>query len=132
MDIYMKITLKEVPYNWEDEDALNYCDVGADRNFEIVANDIYTVGHIYISEDTETANGVDTPVYVDWLEILGIFQNRHLLRPILNAVYEMFGEFHFECGDEKLIPKYKHIGAIHLGLDDITENEIFKFSKEAS
>ncbi len=127
MGINMKITLKEVPYNWDNEDAINYCGCGAERQFEITANDTYTVGHIYISEDTETANGIACPVYVNWLEILSTYRMHHLLRPIMNAVHDMFGEFHFEAS-EKNAKKYRHIGAVSLGMDDLTENEVFVYN----
>lgn len=90
----MKVSLREVRYDWEDEDALNHCDVGADVNFELVADDTYTFGHIYISKDTETADGTPCPVYINWVEFLSIFQYKHLLRSTLNAVYDMFGEFY--------------------------------------
>lgn len=123
----MKIDLKEVPYNWEDEDAINHCDVGADRMFEIKAEDTYTIGHVYISEDTETANGIECPIYINWLEFLSVYQGHHLLRTVLNALHDMFGELCFEAS-EKNAKKYRHIGAVSLGIDELTENEIFIYN----
>ncbi len=123
----MKIELKEVPYNWEDEDALNHCDVGADRMFEIKANDNYMIGHVYISEDTETANGIECPVYINWLEFLSTYRSHHLLRPVLNALHDKFGELCFEAS-EKNAKKYRHIGAVSLGIDELTENEVFVYN----
>ena len=125
-----KITFKEVPYNWEDEDALNHCDVGGDRNFEIVVNDTYTVGHLYISKDTETPSGMECPVYINWIELLDIFRNKGLLRPILNAAFDIFGEFYLEASEESNI-KYRKIGCISCGIDHLTDLEIFKYQKAA-
>ena len=123
----MKIVLKEVPYKWDEEEAINHCDVGADRQFEIIAEDTYNIGHVYVSEDTETANGIECPVYVNWLEILSTYRMHHLLRPIMNAIHDMFGEFHFEAS-EKNAKKYHHIGAVSLGIDELTENEVFVYN----
>ena len=125
-----KITLKEVPYEIGDDTALNYCSVGADRNFEIVADDTYVIGHVYLSEDTETSTGIPCDTYVDWAEILTAFRNRHLLRPMLKAIYDMFGEFYFESAEESNA-KFKHISeCISCGISDITELEIFRYVEE--
>ena len=126
----MKVILREVRYDWEDEEALNHCDVGADMNFELVADDTYTFGHIYISKDTETADGTPCPVYINWVEFLSIFQYKHLLRNTLNAVYDMFGEFYLEANEENA-EKYRHLGAVSQGFDEITELEKFKYKKAA-
>lgn len=126
----MKITLKEIPYKHGDENALNYCDVGGDRNFEIVADGTYTVGHCYISEDTETNNGIPCKAYLDWIEFFSIFRNRHLLRPTLDAICDMFGDIYFESS-EKALTKYRHIGCESQGISECTELEIFKYSKAA-
>ena len=122
------ITLKEIPYVCGDYDALNYCDVGADRNFEIIADDIYTIGHVYISEKTETANGISGSTYINWIEFLSIFNNKKLLRPTLEALSEMFGELYLEASD-KLVAKYESTGCKKIGLDDLTGLTVFKYER---
>ncbi len=42
------ITLKEVPFDWDDEESINYNGVGGDYNFEIIANKTYTIGILRI------------------------------------------------------------------------------------
>ncbi len=121
------ISLKEIPYNWEDEDSINWVGMGTERCFEIILNETYTIGLLFISEDTETASGLPCKTYVTWLEFVSIYRKKHLLKPTMNAIYNMFGEFHFESSEDHQ-KKYHHIGATSLGIDDLTENEIFKYS----
>ena len=122
----MNVELKEMPYNFSDCNAINYCDCGGYRNFEIIVDD-YTVGHLYIDQQTATANGLQCETYLSWIEFLTIFRSKHLLRPVFNALYDMFGEFVFEC-DERLRSKYLAAGAKCLGEDEFTENYIFSYS----
>lgn len=122
------ITLKEVPYDWKNEEAVNYCDVGAEKNFEIIINRFYTIGHLYIDFNYTTANGLECPVWLTWIEFLTIFRNKHLLKPVLDVIYDKFGEFYFESA-MMINAKYHRVGAISCGMDEITELEIFKYSK---
>lgn len=122
------ITLKEVPFDWDDEEAINYNGVGGDYNFEIIANKTYTIGNLYISKEKITANGINCPVYVEWIEFLSVFRHKRLFGPVLDAIYDRFGEFYLESS-EKANPIYHKIGCESLGYDDITELEIFKYRK---
>jgi hypothetical protein len=121
----MNVMLKEVPYSPEDRNALNWIDVGADRCFGIIIENTYTIGYLYISDDITISD--ETRAYVNWLEFLSVFRMKHLLKPVMDAIYDMFGEFCFESSEDHVM-KYQKIGAISLGTDDITENTIFKYS----
>lgn len=123
------ITLKEMPYNWEEEEAICHCDVGGSRLFEIIV-DGYTIGHVYIEQNELMPTGQLVPCYINWIEFLSIFHSRHLLRPVIHELYRMFGELWLEASD-KNAPKYAKIGCINKGVDELTENVIFMYSEDA-
>ena len=121
----MKITFKEIPYTG-DEDSFNFCDVGADRQFEIIVDDTYTVGCVYISENYEAANGREFKTYINWIEFFIIYQGKSLLRPVMTALSKMFGDLYFET-DEENEQKYRRIGCYFTEKDDCTELPIYVF-----
>jgi len=126
----VKISLKEIPVDRDNEESLTYCDVGGDRLFEIVGDKTVTLGHVFISEDTETPSGIPCKTYINWLELLTVFQNRGFLRPIMNVLSEKFGEIYLSAAD-RTEEKYRGIGAISMGIDDFTGLEIFRYKKGA-
>ncbi len=121
-----KITLKKIPYNRENDEALNYCNVGGDENYEIIADGLMTIGHIYISKNEYTADNKLCPVYLNWIEFMTIFKHHRLLRPTLDAIYSMFGKFFFESS-ATTANKYRHIGCASCGFDEITGLELFSY-----
>ncbi len=121
------ITLREVPY-LSAEDSLNYIGCGAERQFEIVADGIYTVGVVYISKNTATPDGTKCPTYINWIELFSVYRRKGLLRDVLNALYERFGVIYLE-GTEKTARYYEHIGCEFLGKDELTELPKYRYQK---
>ena len=121
-----KITLKEIPVNRDDYDDFTYSDVGGDRCFEIIGDGKATLGHVFVTENTETPNGVPCKTYIDWLELLSLYRGKRLLRQVMKSLSNKFGVLYFES-----VPganfKYRKIGAESLGMDEITEREIFRY-----
>ena len=122
----MKIKLKELPYDWEDEEAICHCDVGGTRLFEIIV-DGYTVGHVYIEQNECMPNGKKVPCYINWIEFLSTYRMHHLLHPVFEVLYKEFGELWLEASD-KNIKKYQKIGCKDMGVDELTENRIFVYT----
>ena len=125
----MSVSLKEIRVDRTDEGSLTYCNVGGDRCFEIIVDETVTIGHIFITEDTELANCMRCPTYINWLEFLTIYQGKGLLRPVMDVIAERFGIVYFESSDGNKI-KYRRIGAKSLGVDEITELEIFSYGEK--
>lgn len=123
-----EITFIEHPYPHDDEDDPFYIFLpGIDKYFEIVKDNTDVVGTVYTAEDYETADGLLCPFYINWIELSDRFRGKHLLRPILRALYERFGDIYFE-GSEDATKYYRHIGCEELGIDEITELPKFRYS----
>ena len=117
------ITLREVPYDPDDEEAANYCPLPADKNFEILA-DNNVMGQIYISTDRYTASNVFCPIYLEWIEFTSwSYRGKGYLRPVLKAIHEMFGTVYLEATKETT-EKYRRC-CQSVGMDDVTGLEIF-------
>ena len=116
------ISLKEIPYDPDDEEADNYCPVGADRNFEILIGN-NTMGICYISADRYTASGLLCPTYLDWIEFASAYRGKGLLRPVLNALHEKFGTVYLEATKDTT-EKYRKC-CQSVGVDSVTGLEIF-------
>ena len=119
-----KITFKEVPYTGEEDDPY-YNGLPADRCFEIF-NDQTAIGLVYTSEDRITADGLECPFYVEWLEFYEPFIGQHFLRPTFETLYAQFGDVYFE-GSLDASKYYKHIGCDSLGVDRWTGLPKFRF-----
>lgn len=126
----VEITLKEIPTDRDSEESLVYCDVGGDRCFEIIGNGAVTLGHAFIAENTETPSGIPCKTYINWIELLTVFQHRGFLKPIMDVLSEKFGEIYLSAvdGTEE---KYRGVGAESMGIDDFTGLEIFRYKKGA-
>ena len=120
------ITLKKLPYDREDENALHHCPVGGDENYEIICDNAFTIGHVYVSRDEYTADDKYCPVYLNWIEFLSIFRYKGLLRPTLDALVTQFGEVFFESSDENK-RKYEHMKCTNHGKDTVTEMTLFSY-----
>lgn len=126
-----KITLKEVPYTGEGDDDYYIALPGIDRCFEIFKDDEFRpFGLVYISENTEFADGTKCSTYINWIEFVGSHQGQHLLRPTLSTLYERFGDIYLE-GTKETTKYYEHIGCDKLGVDKWTGLPKFKYCHAA-
>ena len=119
------ITLKEIPLN-RDIDSLTYSNISGDRCFEIIGDDVVTLGHVFIIENTETLNGIPCKTFIKWLELLTIYRGKGLLRQIMESLSNKFGTLHFEVAQD-MKDKCNKIGAESLGPDVFAELEIFRY-----
>ena len=70
-------------------------------------------------------------VFLEWIELLPQFRDRHLLRPSLIAIgdYYKSNSLLMESSSEN-ISKYEHLGAIKLACDDFREMQSYKIDVE--
>ncbi len=95
----MKIEFNELPNN-------DFTDMGISSDIvkSIVVDNI-PVGIVYLSDVMEEG------IYIEWIEFLKVFQRKHLLRPVMNALFKEYGTLYFESCDD-LIKKYDALGAV--------------------
>lgn len=95
----VKVELKELPNN-----DFTYMGISSDIVRSIMVNGI-PVGIVYLSDV------MDDGIYIEWMEFLEVFRNKHLLRPVMKALFEEYGTIYFESCDD-LKKKYDTIGAV--------------------
>ena len=124
----MEILLQKIPYDPEDEDAYNYIGLPADECYQIMVNKNF-VGLVYLSYNRYFADSnVPCSNYIEWIEFLSVYQNKHLLRPIINKLASSCGDLYFEA-PANISKKYEKIGCKKIDLDDCTG--LIKFVYEA-
>ena len=104
----MTIKFNELPNN-----DFTYMGISSDIVKSIVINDI-PVGIVYLSDV------MDDGIYVEWIEFLKVFQLKHLLRPVMQALFKEYGTLYFESCDD-LLKKYDAIGAVRGAYDEDSE-----------
>ncbi len=104
----MKIGFYELPNN-------DFTDMGISSDIvkSIIIDDI-PVGIVYLSDV------MDDGIYIEWIEFLSVFHGKHILRPVMNALYKEYGTLYFESCNE-LIKKYDALGAIKGEYDEDRE-----------
>nr|WP_297765858.1 hypothetical protein [uncultured Butyrivibrio sp.] len=110
----MKIELKELPNN-----DFTYMGISSDIVKSIIVDNI-PVGIVYLSDV------MDDGIYMEWIEFLEVFQRKHLLRPVMHALFEEYGALYFESCDE-LKKKYDAIGAVEGEYDEDREMTSYSY-----
>ncbi len=110
----MKIGFNELPNN-----DFTYMGISSDIVRSIVVDDV-PVGIVYLSDV------MDDGIYLEWIEFLEVFRNKHLLRPVMNALLEEYGTLYFESCDE-LKKKYDAIGAVEGEYDEDREMTSYSY-----
>ena len=101
----MEITFSELPNN-----DLTYMGITSDMVKSIMIDNV-PVGIVYLSEGYD-----ENTSYIEWIEFLSVFQSKHLLRPVMKALYREYGKLFFES-DEELKIRYAAIGSVQTDYD---------------
>ncbi len=102
--------------------------LGSDECFSICV-DGRPRGIVYMSEDRYTADDTLGHAYIDWIEFVYAYRGTGLLRPVMNALYEKYGELTFEATKAAWISWYC-LGCESLGIDSIIGLEKFRYTPE--
>lgn len=104
------------------ENNLYPLDIPFDEAYQLVNENNVPVGVVFLS----TMPFADE-IYVEWVELLTVFQGKGYLRYIFSALKEVYeGGLQFQCG-EHLLKKYLAIGCTNHGISDITENYMMSY-----
>ena len=123
----MDILFEKIPYDPEDEESDTYIGISADECFDIHV-DKDCVGRIWLSYDRAFPDGDEyLPVYIEWIEFCSRFQNKHLLRPVMEHLLNEKGAIYLES-TKGLEKKYEHIGCKSLGEDRFTGLTRFSYT----
>ncbi len=111
----MKVEFKDLPNN-----DFTYMGISADIVKAIIVDDI-PVGIVYLSDV------MDDGIYMEWLEFLSVFQSKHLLRPVMQALFNEYGTVYFESCDDYL-KKYNAIGCVREDYDEDREMTSYHYA----
>lgn len=110
----MNVLFKNLPNN-----ELTNMGLSSDIVNSIICDDV-PVGIVYLTENIDAT-------YIEWIEFTSVFQSKHLLRPVMEKLYEIYGKLKFES-QEDLKKKYSAIGAECIGIDVDREMFIWEYA----
>ena len=116
------ITLQKRPTTFGESLGIGHID----HSFFIL-NENVIIGHVHVNMM------IYGKPFIEWVELYPDFQDNHLFRPILTALFNHYIGATRLCFDaiEKNWPMYDHLGAVRIEYDEIREVMSYELPRAA-